>query len=73
MACRAIRVEIRLAGVASKYGMALRSRLLRPSDDPAPAGTDRTAAGRIQHGKLLERYAAADVRNVISFLREPAR
>jgi len=62
-----------LAGVASKYGTALRSRVLRPSDEPAPAGTDRTAVGRVQHGKLLERYAPADVRNVISFLREAAR
>jgi len=62
-----------LAGVASKYGAALRSRVLRPSDDPAPSGTDRTAAGRIQHGKLLERYTPADVRNVIAFVREPAR
>jgi len=62
-----------LAGVASKYGTALRSRILRPGDDLAPAGTDPTSAGRIQHGKLLERYAAADVRNVISFLREAAR
>jgi len=62
-----------LAGVASKYGAALRPRVLRPSDDPAPTGTDRTAAGLIQHAKLLERYTPADVRNVISFLREPAR
>ena len=60
-----------LAGAAAKYaGVALRARILRPSDDPAPAGTDRTAVGRQQHGKLLERYAPADVRNVISFLRE---
>ena len=60
-----------LAGVAAKYpGATLRARTLRPSDDPAPAGTDRTAVGRQQHGTLLERYAPADVRNVISFLRQ---
>jgi mono/diheme cytochrome c family protein len=63
-----------LAGVAAKYpGAALRARTLRPSDDPAPAGTDRTAVGRLQHGKLLERYTPADVRNVLAFLREPLR
>jgi len=63
-----------LAGVAGKYaGAALRARILRPSDDPAPAGTDGTTLGRLQHGKLLERYAAADVRNVIAYLREPSR
>lgn len=63
-----------LAGVAGKYaGAALRARILRPSDDTAPAGTDRTAVGRLQHGKLLERYAPADVRNVISYLRELSR
>ena len=63
-----------LAGVAGKYaGAALRARILRPSDDPAPAGTDRTAVGRLQHGKLLERYTPADVGNVISYLREPTR
>jgi len=60
-----------LTGVAAKYGgAALRARGLRPSDDRAPTGTDRTAVGRLQHGKLLERYAQADVRNLISFLRE---
>jgi len=63
-----------LAGVAARYpGAALRARTLRPSDDPAPGGTDRTAAGRLQHGKLLERYTPADVRNVVAFLREPLR
>ena len=63
-----------LAGVAGKYaGTALRARILRPSDDPAPAGTDRAAVGLVQHGKLLERYTPADVRNVISYLREPTR
>ena len=63
-----------LAGVAAKYaGGALRPRILRPSDDPAPAGTDRAAVGRVQHGKLLERYTPADVGNVISYLREPSR
>jgi mono/diheme cytochrome c family protein len=63
-----------LAGIAAKYaGAALRARVLRPSDEPAPAGTDQTAVGRVQHGKLLERYTPVDVRNVISFLREPVR
>lgn len=63
-----------LAGVARKYaGTALRGHVLRPSDEPAPAGTDRTAVGRSQHGKLLERYTPADVRDVIAFLREPVR
>lgn len=63
-----------LAAIAAKYaGGALRARMLRPSDEPAPTGTDQTAVGRVQHGKLLERYTPADVRNVIAFLREPAR
>jgi mono/diheme cytochrome c family protein len=63
-----------LAGIAAKYGgTALRARVLRPSDDPAPTGADRAAVGRVQHGKLLERYTPADVRNVVAFLREPAR
>ena len=63
-----------LAGIAAKYGgTALRARVLRPSDDPAPTGEDRAAVGRVQHGKLLERYTPADVRNVVAFLREPAR
>ena len=62
-----------LAGVASKYvGATLRMRMLRPSDDPVPAGADRTAVGRLQHGRLLERYSPTDVRNVIAFLRKPA-
>ena len=59
-----------LAAVAAKYaGAALRARILRPGDDPAQAGTDSAAAGRLQHGKLLERYTPADLRNVISYLR----
>ena len=63
-----------LAGVAAKYaGGAFRPRILRPSDDPEPAGADRAAVGRVQHGKLLERYTPADVGNVISYLREPSR
>ena len=63
-----------LAGVAAKYaGAALRARILSPSDDPAPAGADRAAAGRVQHGKLLERYNPAEVRNVVAFLRDPLR
>jgi cytochrome c oxidase cbb3-type subunit 3 len=63
-----------LAGVAARYaGAALRARILRLNDDPAPAGTDRAALGQLQHGKLLERYTPADVRNVISYLREPTR
>ena len=63
-----------LAGVAARYvGAALRARILRPNDDPAPAGTDRAAVGRLQHGKLLERYSPADLRNVVAFLREPLR
>jgi mono/diheme cytochrome c family protein len=60
-----------LAGIAAKYvGEALRARILRPHDDPAPTGTDRVAIGWLQHGKLLERYSPADVRNVVVFLRE---
>ena len=41
--------------------------------DPAASGTDRAAVGRLQHGKLLERYSLADLRNVVAFLREPLR
>jgi mono/diheme cytochrome c family protein len=61
-----------LAGISRRYvGRALRARLLRPTDDPALSGSDRVAAGRLQHGKLLERYTPSDVRNLIAFLREP--
>jgi mono/diheme cytochrome c family protein len=62
-----------LAGIAAKYaGAALRARILRPNNDAAPAGTDRAAVGRLQHGKLLERYNPADVRNVVAFLQTPS-
>ena len=62
-----------LAGIAAKYvGATLRARILRPGDDPAAPGADRTAGGRVQHGKLLERYTPADVRNLVAFLQTPS-
>lgn len=63
-----------LSGLAAKHAPAvLRARFLRPGDDPAPSGTDRVSVGRREHLKLLERYSNADVRNVLAFLRAPAR
>jgi mono/diheme cytochrome c family protein len=63
-----------LAGLTAKYSAQdFRSRLLRPSSIPPPAGTDALAAGRREHLILLERYGDADVRNMLAFLRQLPR
>jgi len=63
-ACHAVRGD--LAGLARRYpAPALRARVLRPIPETASSSDSR---GRIAHERLLEQYADADVRNLLSYL-----
>jgi len=66
-------VDSDLKRIGTKYDDArLRARLLRPGPDNVVAGNGADA-GRVAHLKLLERYSDADVRNLLAFLKSPAR
>jgi len=59
-----------LAGIARKYDpTALRVRLLRPGPPKPVEGVEPTA-GQSAHLKLLENYTAADVDDLLAYLRE---
>ncbi len=59
-----------LAGIARKYdAAALRARLLRPGPPKPVEGVEPTA-GQSAHLKLLENYTAADVDDLLAYLRE---
>jgi cytochrome c oxidase cbb3-type subunit III len=59
-----------LAGIARKYDpAALRARLLRPGPPKPVEGVEPTT-GQSAHLKLLENYTAADVDDLLAYLRE---
>jgi cytochrome c oxidase cbb3-type subunit III len=59
-----------LAGIARKYDPpALRARLLRPGPPKPEEGLEPTT-GQSAHLKLLENYTAADVEDLVAYLRE---
>ncbi len=58
-----------LAGIARKYDpAALRARLLRPGP-PKPVEAVEPTTGQSVHLKLLENYTAADVDDLLAYLR----
>ena len=68
--CHAVRGD--LAGLARRYPVpALRARVLRPIPETAPFSGD--SRGRLAHERLLEQYADADVRNLLSYLDRATR
>jgi cytochrome c oxidase cbb3-type subunit 3 len=60
-----------LAGIARKYDApTLRARLLRPGPD-TPSETAAVAPGDAAHMTLLENYTAAQVDDLVAYLRSP--
>ena len=60
-----------LAGIGRKYDTAtLRARILRPGPTMPSEGVSPTA-GQAAHLKLLENYTAANVQDLVAYLREP--
>jgi cytochrome c oxidase cbb3-type subunit III len=68
--CASCHTSNGLAGIARKYvPAALRARLLRPGP-PKPAEGVEPTPGQSAHLKLLENYTAANVDDLLAFLRE---